>query len=232
MPSIATLRARYDHYRHRTYGSAGILVTLLREVLLAHGGATTRAMDETQLFAFRVFVRTIRFDPAYRQRLVERAEADNPSISGDLVCASRALSVLGGFSGSGEDAPTMTPRPQILKTLWETVCRWCCEDKDLLLQLSAEPEQALLPLCERLHRKLDAFIAENVRVDKSSPCPTTVKGTEYRMECLVHKLLAYTMAIYYSRLQQLDQAAFVEYVSSGTAATMLLATILVLIGTV
>jgi len=232
MPNISTLRTRYDHFRHRAYGSTGILVTLLREVLVASGATTTDGMNETQLSAFRAFVRTIRFEPRYPQRLVELAEADNPAIARDLIRASQALSLLCGFSESREDehVRTMTKRPQVLKALWETMCRWCCEDQGLILHLLARPED-VLPLSERLHRKLDAFLAENVHVDETSPCPTTVKGTEYRMACLVHKLLAYTTAIYYSRLKRLERPAFIDYVSSGTA-TIPLATILVLIGAV
>lgn len=220
------MRTRYDHYRHRAYGSSGILVALLRDVLAAH--------NYTEMSAFRAYVRTIRFDPGYHQQLVELAEAENPSITSDLIRASQALSMLGGFSENreDEDVRTITKRPSVLKALWETMCRWCCEDTEFVLALQQKNPDGMLPLSERVHRKLDAFLSENVHVEESSSCPTTVKGTEYRMACLVHKLLAYTTAVYYSTLKKLDRSAFIEYVSSTTQQHMPLATILVLIGTV
>jgi hypothetical protein len=223
MPNIATLRTRYDYYRHRVYGCSGVLVALVREALAAFYGTADFHGNPS---GFRTFLRL--GQGAYDQRLVHLLAQHNTQR--DLIRATRSIAMLSGFIGTDTTlvSPPNREETTVLLSLWNALVRWCCEDQRFVEEVTKEKG---FSACALLVPKLDAFLSENVQITDFSACPTTVKGAEYRMDCLFHKFFTYTTAISHSIIRKLDCVAFVEYVRTVRTESPL-ANLLLLIGTV
>jgi hypothetical protein len=114
-------------------------------------------------------------------QILQNAEPDYVKIIHLGICALETL--------SGLCIPQRLDIVDHSYTLWTFLCRVYYEDIRIFYS-------TLVEQTNQIRTCVDSFLSEQCNISDSSTCPTTITATNYRLDCLLHKLHAFAHVLY------------------------------------
>ena len=181
--SISPNRRQYDFCRYRLYKPFFKCAVFMSEQL--HPFTTTDS--KLCIKTWRTGLRNIQQDNNIFDKWKEIFGTEEPDYIKIIHIGICALETLSGLCKSTQTNSTIDHS----YALWTYFCRVYYENPQQFQSV-----QSISSHIVYLRDSVDRFLCEQCTIDDNSTCPTTVTATNYRLDCLIHKLSALSCSFY------------------------------------
>ena len=185
--SLSPIRRQYDFCRYRLYRPVTKCVFYLNTYIQQH----TTYSKTMSIKQWRHIIRSVQKTDTCLKEFLTIFHTEEPDYIKILHLGICALESLSGLCRS--DHSSVNDHSY---SIWTFVCRVYYENPHhFFVNVSPRDHVAYLRV------SVDKFLSEQCNISDGSSCPTTITATNYRLDCLLHKLESLSHIFYEAMLE-------------------------------